>query len=72
MKRPKFHSCNHGCKVRKAKGMATNGGCSFPDIEALGDHARHLWGGHPDTSVRRFARRVLDVLDHIHFEEFPE
>lgn len=66
MKRPHFKACNNGCRARKPVGMATNGGCRFPhDLTGLRSQAGLLWGSHGDPGVRKFARTICDLLDHI-------
>lgn len=66
MKRPYFKACNHGCRAREAKGMATNGGCQFPaNLYLLREQAGLLWGYHHDEEVRKFARKIVGLLDHI-------
>ena len=69
MKRPHFKWCNHGCRARKAQGMATNGGCNFPPrLDQLKEEAGLFWSCHDDADVRRFARKVVGLLDHIYEE----
>lgn len=71
MKRPHFKPCNHGCAARKATGQSTNGRCNFPNIDILREEAEILWGFHGYTSVGKFAKKVLSLLDYIEEREEP-
>ena len=71
MKRPHFKACNHGCRARKATGMATNSGCNFPNLYMLREQAGLIDGYHHDEEVRKFARKVVALIEHIEeLEEF--
>ncbi len=63
--RPYFKACNHGCRARRPRGMSTNGGCRMPRLPQLREKAGLLSGYHDDIEVRRFARKVCELLDHI-------
>jgi hypothetical protein len=66
MKRPYFKPCNHGCKARKPVGQATNGACHFPgNLYMLREQAGLIWGYHHDDEVRKFAEKVVALLEHI-------
>jgi hypothetical protein len=70
MKRPHFKSCNHGCLAKEAKGQSTNGGCTFPSrLDDLREECILLWGYHHDKGIRKFARKVAGLIDHISMEE---
>ncbi len=66
--KPHFKACNHGCRARQPKGQSTNGGCRFPKLDLLSKKASLLWSYHDDTEVRKFAREVKELLDHIYEE----
>ena len=70
MKRPHFKACNHGCRARKPNGQATNGGCDFPsNLFLLREQAGLMWGYHHDEEVRKFARKVVALIEHIEERE---
>ena len=69
MERPYFKACNHGCRAARAEGQNTNGGCDFPPrLNVLRDECKKL-RGHDDDEIRKFARRVLGLIDHIGMKE---
>ena len=66
MKQPHFTWCNHGCRSRTPVGMATNGLCRFPhDLAKLKEVTNLMQSSHHDPEVRKFARQVSGLLDHI-------
>jgi len=66
MKQPHFTWCNHGCRSRKPVGMATNGSCNFPPrLDDLQETANLMWSSHDDIEVRRFAKQVSGLLEHV-------
>ena len=69
MKRPHFKACNHGCRARKATGQATNGGCNLPNLYMLREQAGLIWGYHHDAELRKFAGKVVALLEHIEERE---
>ena len=51
--------------------MATNSGCNFPNLYMLREQAGLIDGYHHDEEVRKFARKVVALIEHIEeLEEF--
>ena len=70
MKRPHFHWCNHGCRVRKARGMATNGSCRFPNnLYMLRVQTNLITNYYHDDEIRKYARKIEGLLSHIYESE---
>ena len=62
----KLKGCgDHSCRVEKPVGMGTNGGCKFPEITRLAKQCDLLQGYHDDVEVRRFARSVGYIFNHL-------